>query len=146
MLEEFEDYYRTQSPGVYALYLDDYGVIDVFGSENAAKIRQKMTNRLLYIGETSNLHRRIENQHLKKARISTLRRTIASLLNMNFIPVSGKKCLTQEDEEIITDWLNKNTYFRILETSTEAEAIRIEAELIRHYQPPLNIKGINEGL
>ncbi len=41
---------------------------------------------------------------------------------MNFIPVSGKKGLTQEDDEIITDWLNKNTYFRILETSTEAEA------------------------
>ncbi len=144
MLEQFRDYYRTESPGVYALYLDDNGIIDVFGEENAKKILQKMTNRLLYIGKATHLSDRIENKHLKRARVSTLRRTLASLLNMEFIPVSGKKGLTQENEKIITDWLLKNTSFKILETPTVAEAEKIEAELIKQYQPPLNKEGCEE--
>ncbi len=105
-----------------------------------------MTNRLLYIGKASHLSKRIENSHLKRARTSTLRRTIASLLNMNFIPVSRKKGLTQEDEEIITDWLKNNTYFKISETSTVAEAEKAEEELIRQYQPPFNKNGCRDHL
>ena len=144
MLEKFRDYYRTESSGVYALYLDDYGLVDVFGEENAKRISQKMTNRLLYIGKAIHLSKRIEDSHLKRARTSTLRRTLASLLNMEFIPVSGKKGLTPENEKIISDWLNENTYFRILETSTEAEAKKIEEELIKQYQPPFNKLGCED--
>ena len=60
MLEKFKDHYKTESSGVYALYLDDYGLIDVFGEENAKRISQKMTNRLLYIGKAIHLSKRIE--------------------------------------------------------------------------------------
>lgn len=141
MLKNFKDYYRTESSGVYALYLDDYGLIDLFGKENANIIASKMTNRLLYIGKASHLSSRIEDSHLKRARTSTLRRALAGLLNMELIPVSGKKGLTQENEKIITDWLTNNTYFRILETSTVQEAEKIEKDLIRQYQPPFNKQG-----
>ena len=102
MLENFKNYHKTESSGVYALYLDDNGAVDLFGEENAEIIKTKMTNRLLYIGKATHLSKRIEDSHLKRARTSTLRRTLANLLNMEFIPVSGKKGLTTENEKIIT--------------------------------------------
>ena len=144
MLENFKNYHKTESSGVYALYLDDNGAVDLFGEENAAIIKTKMTNRLLYIGKATHLSKRIEDSHLKRARTSTLRRTLANLLNMEFIPVSGKKGLTTENEKIITDWLVNNTYFKILETPTITDAEKIEDELIRQYQPPFNKMGCEE--
>ena len=144
MLEKFKDYYKTESSGVYALYLKENGSLEIFPNNCVEIIKSKMKNNLLYIGKASNLSKRIENSHLKRARTATLRRTIAGLLNMEFIPVSGKKGLTQENEKIITDWLTNNTYFRILETSTVAEAEKIEEELIKQYQPPFNKLGCED--
>jgi len=141
MLSRFKNYYRTDSPGVYALYLKDTGSLDIFGCINAEIITEKMTNNLLYIGKASHLYKRIENSHLKRARTSTLRRTIAELLRMEFIPVSGKKGLAQQNEAVITNWLVNNTYFKIFETNTVQEAEAIEEKLIREYQPPFNKLG-----
>ena len=144
MLENFKNYYKTESSGVYALYLKDNGNLNIFSANCVEVIKSKMLNNILYIGKATHLSKRIEDSHLKRARTSTLRRTLASLLNMELIPVSGKKGLTPENEKIISDWLNNNTYFRILETPTVAEAEKIEEELIKQYQPPFNKLGCED--
>ena len=139
---KFDDYYRTNNPGVYMLILDSNESIAIFGEKNARLIQGRITDRILYIGKASNLSSRIENCHLKRARTSTLRRTIAEFFNLDFIPVSGKRGLSPDNEIIVSNWLDNNTYFKICETSTVKEAELLEHDLIKQYQPPFNKRGI----
>ncbi len=144
MLENFKDYYKTNSSGVYALFLKNNGNLSIFEASIQNTIKTKMKYGLLYIGKASNLSDRIEHCHLKKARVSALRRTIAQLLNMDFIIVSGKNELEENNENTITQWLIENTYFKIYETPDKISAERLESELIEKYQPPFNKKGCSE--
>ena len=140
-LKSFKNYYKTVSPGVYALFLNNNEGLSVFNAVAQNIIKTKMTDGLLYIGKASNLSKRIERGHLRRTRVSALRRTIAKLLGMDFIMVSGNYGLREKDETVITKWLSQNTYFKIYETPDKISAEQLEKELITEYQPPFNKKG-----
>lgn len=143
-LNDFKNYYKTNSSGVYALFLNNNGDLSIFDDPAKNIIKTKMVNGLLYIGKASSLSDRIEHCHLRRARVSALRRTIAKLLNMDFITISGKNGLNEEDENTITKWMSENTYFKIYETTDKISAEQLEDELITKYQPPFNKKGCLE--
>lgn len=141
MLEEFEYYYRTTSSGVYALYLENIQGLKIFKDEVAIRIKNRLHNNLLYIGMSSNLYRRIENQHLRRTPNSTLRRTIAQLLNMELI---NRKLPNLDNDLLITNWLKRNTYFMIYETGSKQETVTLEKKLIDDLQPPFNKLGCRD--
>ncbi len=101
---------------------------------------------LLYIGiaKKDTLSERIQNDHKTgKIRTSTLRFTLAYCKGMQLYLCQGttkndkrKRKILKEDEEKITNWLSKNTEFRIIETDN---CESIEKEYLRKYNPPLNI-------
>ena len=136
-LINFKTYYKTQSPGVYALKLNSDGCLNGFNKDKLQDYCDNLTDNILYIGTTGCLTGRINNNHLgNNAAVSTLRRTIGWFMNMK---IDSKKHFTKDEEKIITDWLLKNTHFEIIETTTKQEADELEESFIQKIKPPFNI-------
>lgn len=131
------------SPGVYALFLTE---LQNVGGVPAG------TQGILYVGTSENLSERHASAHFnsKNTGFSTLRRTLGALLRteLNLTPAPrGKKPtksnkasyrFTPEGEERLTDWMVANL---VASHVCVDEPGKIEKDLIRLLEPPLNLTG-----
>jgi hypothetical protein len=131
----FEGYYTeeelnsydssSREPGIYAVYA---GVSNDFGEVNP--------KRLLYIGESMNVIKRLTNKHEKKiAWIAELkdneelRFSFTKEINNEFSPTIKKKFVDAEK--------------RIRDKFKQDNVKMIEAALIYYYKPPCNEKNVH---
>ena len=102
--------------------------------------------RVLYVGISSNIYKRLIRQHLRDGGISTLRKTLGVLWGYQLILRSARSKKTRfsvEDEAELTEWMRKNTVFYFLKSVRHVE---LEQDVIRHLRPVLNLKGNNDEI
>lgn len=100
---------------------------------------QERDLRLLYVGITSNLRRRIEGNHLRRSGSSTLRRTLAGLLLAEQgyrTERTDRVVLIAQDEIRLTTWMH--THLR-LSWCERPNPSAVEPAVISRWAPPLNI-------
>lgn len=127
--------------GLYAWWAPSSVLPSFPGPANSAD----PARRLLYLGKATRLRSRITSNHLRRSGSSTLRRTLAVLL----MPTEGYRTmwsdrviLVPEDEERLTEWMNKHLAL----TSTEhPEPLSVEGKLISRLRPPLNVDGTEQS-
>ncbi|MDR7326635.1 MULTISPECIES: GIY-YIG nuclease family protein [Catenuloplanes] len=97
--------------------------------------------RLLYVGRAGNLRGRILRNHLRRSGSSTLRRTLAGLLLSDGYRTTwtDRVVLIPEDEARLTAWMHRHLR---LTWAEDEDAEEIEAALVRHLHPPLNVYGV----
>ena len=101
---------------------------------------------VIYVGiSNKNLRTRIYDQHFTgTGGTSTLRKSLGCLLGLKLIPrdinapENGKTTFCDADEKILTEWMKTNL---LLLYYTGNDYIDIEKDLIRTYNPPLNLQG-----
>ncbi len=101
---------------------------------------------VIYVGQSStSLHTRIYGQHFNgTGGKSTLRKSLGCLLGFELIPRdiktpdNGKTTFIQSDESVLTEWMRDNLMLFYYVGNDYAD---VEKELIRTYNPPLNLKG-----
>lgn len=147
-LNEFSEYKYSDKSGLYALFIKDKKYLsEIFLPEFCTKIVNLLDSNscenCIYIGKEQNkLYERIENDHKNgNIRHSTLRYTISYCAGMQRYSIIGTKIkdnrkIINTDENIITNWIKGNTYFKIIETDNYKF---LEKEFINKYRPPLNI-------
>ena len=102
---------------------------------------------VIYTGISKNLKRRDYDQHFTKnnAGQSTLRKSLGSLMGLRKTfrdknnPENGKTKFIEEDEIHLSDWMKKNLLL-LYKTNNADQAQKEEEEMIRQYNPPLNIQ------
>ena len=100
----------------------------------------------MYVGKSSkNLRIRDYNQHFTgTAGYSTIRKSLGCLLGFKLIPrdinspQNGKTKFNETDESVLTEWMKDNLLLFHYANNDYAD---IEKELIRIYNPPLNLQG-----
>lgn len=97
-------------------------------------------NEALYIGESSDLNKRIRNAHSKSTYFSALRRHIATeLLEFNLQSRNGrKKYLSVEEDNEVSSFLNA---CQLSMLPIAIGRLELEEMLIRKHRPVLNRKG-----
>lgn len=98
--------------------------------------------RLLYIGATNNLERRISQHFERTARQSTLRLSVGSLLQgtlrLQILPLPGNRQSFGDTEEILSEWFGEHARVAWIESS---ERHSLKSSLLRIYSPPLNVQS-----
>lgn len=102
--------------------------------------------KVIYAGKSSkSLHARDYAQHFNgTAGRSTLRKSIGCLMGYKLIPrdanapLNGKTTFNVEDENNLTEWMVNNL---LLFYSVTNDFTNLEKELIKEYNPPLNLQG-----
>lgn len=102
--------------------------------------------KVIYVGKSSkSLRLRDYKQHFKgTAGVSTLRKSIGCLLGLQLIPrdinspQNGKTTFSEYDEEVLTGWMLSNLLLLYCDNN---DYLAVEKELIRIYNPPLNIQS-----
>jgi hypothetical protein len=130
------------APGLYAWWATFDVLAELPGPVNPAVPGV----RLLYLGKSERpLNARVCGEHLRYSRRSTLRRVLAGLL----MAAEGYRTmwtdrvvLVPEDEERLTGWMRRHL---TLTWATLAAPGAVEAECIRRWRPPLNVKGAQPG-
>lgn len=100
----------------------------------------------MYVGKSSkSLRIRDYNQHFTgTAGYSTIRKSLGCLLGFKLIPrdinspQNGKTKFNETDESVLTEWMKDNLLLFHYANNDYAD---IEKELIRIYNPPLNLQG-----
>ncbi|WP_420535430.1 GIY-YIG nuclease family protein [Actinomadura viridis] len=95
--------------------------------------------RLLYIGRALRLRARIVSDHLLRSRSSTLRRTLAGLLQeaKGYQAIwTDRVVLAPKDELRLTEWMHQHLS---LTWTRQPQPRQLEAQLITRLQPPLNV-------
>lgn len=139
---------------IKSLYLpEESGVYGIFLREKIKlpKIHPHNPHRLVYIGETTNLHSRLIKTHFKsgKTGFSTLRRSLGAILKRQLklivIP-RGKRisqvdyscyCFTPIGENDLSEWMAKNLLVGFCSIDNNIKGI--QNDLIKHYGPELNL-------
>jgi hypothetical protein len=106
--------------------------------------------KVIYTGIASkSLRKRDYKQHFQgnNAGRSTLRKSLGVLFGYPLIPrdkdpLTGKTKFPDADEAKLTEWMCKNLVMYFLPTSSYVDT---ELELIRHFDPPLNLKDCSFG-
>ena len=101
---------------------------------------------VVYVGKSSkSLRIRDYNQHFTgTAGYSTIRKSLGCLLGFKLIPrdinspQNGKTKFNETDESVLTEWMKDNLLLFHYANNDYAD---IEKELIRIYNPPLNLQG-----
>jgi len=101
---------------------------------------------VVYVGKSSkSLRIRDYNQHFTDtAGYSTIRKSLGCLLGFKLIPrdisspQNGKTKFNETDESVLTEWMKDNLLLFYYANNDYAD---IEKELIRTYNPPLNLQG-----
>ena len=102
--------------------------------------------KVIYAGKSSkSLHSRDFAQHFNgTAGRSTLRKSIGCLMGYKLIPrdakapMNGKTTFKDEDERNLTEWMVNNL---LLFYNATNDFTTLENELIKEYNPPLNLQG-----
>ena len=102
--------------------------------------------KVIYVGKSSkSLRTRDYNQHFKgTAGNSTLRKSIGCLLGYQLIPrdanapLNGKTKFNEDDEKALSKWMENNL---LVFFYANAEYVSLDKELIKVYNPPLNLQG-----
>jgi hypothetical protein len=123
--------------GVYAWWADPSVFPELPGPPNESV----PSLRLLYLGRAGSLRGRILRNHLRRSGSSTLRRTLAGLLQSEGYRTTwtNRVVLVPEDETRLTAWMYAHLY---LTWAQDPEPTTIEAELVRRLHPPLNVHGV----
>lgn len=101
---------------------------------------------VIYVGRSSkSLRTRDYRQHFSgSSGSSTLRKSIGCLLGFQLIPrdvntpQNGKTKFNEKDENSLTVWMENNL---LLFYYANEEYVSVEKELIKTYNPPLNLQG-----
>lgn len=136
---------RTDLPkenGNYIVTIRDITALPKHGCDIVTPLFRE--HNVIYTGITSSgLRNRIGNQHLgKNAGRSTLRLTIGCLLGYTPIPrdknnpENGMVRFNAGEEELLLAWMKENLLFYYLPNESPDA---LEAELIAHLNPPLNL-------
>ena len=150
-LNQFIDYYDSPSRGIYALYLKELNGLEFLGVQELDALIgiqdriQWIHNKfkvgfLLYIGiaKKGGLKKRIAKHLLRTPRESTIRYSLAALAGYKAQKFSSKYTVNKTDNDLITNWLKKHTYFKIYECANDLVE-SLEDKYIEKYIPPLNI-------
>lgn len=126
-------------PGLYTWWIDDAGAADL-----SRGLGHPISAGLLYAGKaggqrreaspsTATLWGRIVGNHLRgNVRASTFRQSLAAILDAGGLPAT---------EESLTRWML--AHLRVAAVPVAAEDVaRLEDELVRRAQPPLNLVGL----
>lgn len=134
-------------PGMYAWWGDDEA-LRVLGAELGADLPA-----LLYVGQagatkwpsgkrsSATLASRIGGQHIRgNARSSTFRLTISSLLlrRLRLVPIAGGK-LDPASNARVSTWIADHLSVAIAPYDDRDTLAVVEAEVVRHLDPPLNL-------
>lgn len=138
------------SPGVYVVALRHNSVLPLKANMTAPQIQHFTFNgeefEVIYVGKSSkSLRTRDFAQHFNgTAGRSTLRKSIGCLMGFKLIPrdanspLNGKTTFNDEDERTLTEWMANNL---ILFCCASQDFTALEIELIKEYNPPLNLQG-----
>jgi hypothetical protein len=132
------------SPGNYIMCLKKDSELPKLKIQPALKEFNGL--KVIYTGIASkSLRKRDYRQHFRgnNAGGSTLRKSLGVLLGYPLIPrdkdpLTGKTKFAEADEAKLTEWMCKNLVMYFLPSSSYLET---EMELIRHFDPPLNLKN-----
>ena len=127
----------SRGSGVYAWWAAPSVLPDLPGPPN----RTVESLRLLYLGRATSLRGRILRNHLRRSGSSTLRRTLAGLLESEGYRTTSTDLvvLIPEDERRLTAWMHAHLR---LTWAEDPEPAAVEAELVRRLHPPLNVHGV----
>lgn len=130
--------------GIYATFLNDTANLpddwlDLLNCED----------RLLYIGKSNNLKKRLTTHFRRGTTTDTFRSSIGAILHCSgfldlgpFIPSPNKPDnYAFSKEHLLSCWIQQNFSFSFLPIDTEADAITKEATLIKNYCPPINVNN-----
>lgn len=135
-----------EAPGVYAYFLQPGTKPLPLGTS----ILQPGPNGLLYVGTSANLKARDHLAHAHSG-FSTLRRSLGALLREELHLVAAPRTcgpsainrrnyrFTSKGEQLLTAWMRQHLAHASC-TLPLPQATTIEANLIRHLCPPLNLK------
>ena len=126
-----------QAEGLYAWWAPTT-VLPAFGGPSSPCVPDQ---RLLYLGIARRLRARIVGNHLRRSGRSTLRRTLAGLLQVaeGYQTMwTDRVVLTPADELRLTAWMHQHLS---LTWARHPQPRPLEAQLIAHLQPPLNVSG-----
>lgn len=128
----------SRGSGVYAWWAPPSVLPDLPGPAN----RTVPSLRMLYLGRATSLRGRILRNHLRRSGSSTLRRTLAGLLLSEGYRTTwtDRVVLVPEDEKRLTAWMSAHLR---LTWAEDPEPAAVEAELVRHLHPPLNVHGVD---
>lgn len=131
----------SRNPGVYAWWAFPAVLADLPGLLNDHDDRV----RLMYVGRAANLRGRILKTHLRRSGNSELRRILAGLL----MPTENYRTmwkdgvvLVPDDEARLTGWMRRSLRLTWAEHPSPAD---IESDLVRRYEPPLNLRGVRDS-
>ncbi len=143
-----------KTSGIYAWYFKELPPHVPNDTKYQIK-KDEMIFHLLYVGEASNLHRRIRGHYKYQSDSSTLRRSLGVLFHKH-----NSKCMPpfickmkpdgtyryhfpKNGENCLTAWMKKHAFICWAEHKDADEKIRqkIETELMELVLPPLNIKN-----
>ncbi len=102
--------------------------------------------KVIYVGESStSLRRRDYHEDFKgSAGKSTLRKSLGCLMGFQQIPrdknINGKTKFSEDNEETLSEWMETNL---LLFFYANDEYAALKKELIKAYNPPLNLQGRN---
>lgn len=134
-------------PGMYAWWADDEA-LTILGEEIGAKLPA-----LIYVGQagatrwpsgrrsSATLASRVGGQHIRgNARSSTFRLTVSSLLLRRFglVPVAGGK-LDPPSNARVSAWIADHLRVAIAPYDNRDTLGVVEAEVVTHLDPPLNL-------
>ena len=138
-------------PGNYIVVLRDMSSLPVKVEISTSPILTSFDYKnekysVVYVGKSSrSLRVRDYKQHFTgTAGNSTIRKSLGCLLGFKLIPrdinfsQNGKTTFNEFDEHVLTDWMKKNLLLFYYANNEYAD---IEKELIRIYNPPLNLQG-----
>lgn len=141
---------RADLPAVEGTYVvvlkSGCDIPDVLGNFKYTEVSiNGVDYRVLYTGVASDLKRRIWTNHLHgNGGNSTLRKTLGSLFGYQKVPrdknyqMNKKTKFGEEDEDSLTDWMERNLLFAYLANNKRYE---LESCLIDALLPPLNVEG-----
>ena len=133
---------RVGGEGIYAFFLSDPTLLDGIHVDASSPI---------YVGKTeSSLDARNHFTH-RHSGFSTLRRSLGAILKKSLLlkaiprasghsPTNARNYrFSAEDEERLTNWMTSHLSYSF--ASPEKDVDRIERQLIKDLQPPLNLRG-----
>ncbi len=98
------------------------------------------TDRVIYVGESLNLKRRIFDQHLSKSSArSAFRQSLGEYLGL--VGRRHRGGYPPEVETKITAFLRERGFVRLFPVATKEAALHKQTELIRELSPVLNVDG-----
>jgi len=130
--------------GIYIICLKEGAALPA--NEQKLIYRKFRGLRVLYVGISGNIYKRIIRQHLKDRGVSTLRKTLGVFWKFRLILRNSKSKKTYfsiEHESTLTAWLMESTvvYFEATD-----EHIYHEQRLIKRLCPVFNLKGNTDEL